>query len=183
MRTCRVILLVLGLVSGAQAGLILTVGGSDPGGEIAPQTSLVLGMAVEAGADLMGYDVQFLVISGPGALNGGSVTWPTPLTLGNQLTVNTASEVRTWAAQDAFLLDPPVAGFAQLVDNVALTLPEDPATPVVIVLYNPTSTGTVVNDAAVPAGELDRLTITPEPGVMGLLGLGGLALARRRRKS
>ncbi|MBN2132097.1 MAG: PEP-CTERM sorting domain-containing protein [Sedimentisphaerales bacterium] len=178
-------LVVCVLVSTAPAALILTVDGLAAPNEIvrdpALPFTLSLGMAIEDGANIEQYVVDFAV-SGPGEFTSfASITFPTPMTDNNEVLVGTAALVQVTGSQDWIMGDPPIDGPAVLIDDVTLTVPAGAVGDIVITLSSPMNDACIINGVAVPAGQFDALTIVPEPLTLAMVGLGGLLAVRRRR--
>ena len=124
-------------------------------------------------------EVEFVLSNARASLDGSGATFPTVFDLPGYVTKDTPQAVGVTAAN---FLSPAVSGPAVLVDNIILHLEANCYSLILLDLVA-VGSGTVLDGQTVPAGtSLDStLFFIPEPITMTLLGLGGLALIRRRR--
>lgn len=170
MKKLLAMVIVLGIASVASADLVLTFDGSD------------LGVDVTAGDNLYGIDATISIVSGTGSIAeattfgvfGGAAVAIAPVA------GNTDQDRRYSGAAIVAFGGTPIVGEALVIGGAALTR----TGPVTIQLIASSAGGTVTELSGSGGFELntilDEITI-PEPMTMSLLGLGGLALIRRRR--
>jgi MYXO-CTERM domain-containing protein len=177
--------LVLGMTAVAQASLVLSVNGvptTDPGFVPpvleAPSGELILDVHLLAPETLSGFDISIVLDNQQGSIDGSNaVIGGDPWDFPPDIHTNTSQEFGVTASQ---LFGAPKQGPLVLVDNILFHCNE--ATPVIVQLI--ANAGTRIDGVDVPAGTvMDEILITqtPEPMTLGLLGLGGLGLLRRRR--
>jgi hypothetical protein len=184
MKKLLVLMMVLGMASLANAGLILTIGGEPAPDEITLKPSDWIEIDIDVTADhtCFAYDVALQLSNAQAKLDlqMGPIGFPTEFFFAGAIIGDpTAQSVRVSASQ--FMSGTDVAGPAVLVNNVLLHCEED--TDVVLALVVKDGVGTVVDGQQLTTGDiLDSILIhqIPEPMTMVLLGLGGLFLRRRK---
>lgn len=181
-------LVVLGLASVSSASLMISVDGVvDP-----PDTQITLKPSEHVMIDIHGADngtvatAMWLLAQGPGTINGGDIVYVDPAAQ-SELTTLPAAD---WEAALGFKFEDigyPGTSSASFI-NIVPSAQDSPALDGVLVDYidfHCAGLGDVIltlTDGNVTE-VFDRQVIhqIPEPMTMGLLGLGGLGLLRRRR--
>jgi len=174
-----VIVLVFGLASAANGGLVLLADGdSAPAGISFPTGEIIsFGMALTAGSSCSYYDVTFQLSNNQVTfIDPDAVTFPTPFEIPGEVYDSSPAHISVWAAQ---FLSLPVQGPAVLVDNALAQSGE-----LFSCLLTLTTSGyTQVDGQELPLGTVIAeisLYYIPEPASLLLLGLGGLLLRRRK---
>jgi hypothetical protein len=179
MKKVLITLLVLGLASAANAGLILGANGEAAGPEID-----VMDVVQVWGVDPVPANAAvYLAVYGNLSIDGGSVAYA-----GNLSSYQNLEEYALaigYPDGAALLADFEAFGLTGIVDLGAATLADGSATPAPL-------TGLLI-DGITMAGEggridllddalgvMDSVTVVPEPMTIALLGLGGLFLRRRK---
>ena len=210
MKKLLVLLLVLGMASMAQAGLILTVDGLPAPDEIdlIPSDYITLDVSVEADTLLAGGDLMITLSNAQGVLDASGIVFEQePLTLaynpfaGGWIEFNLPWD-GPWATVDAQPQQVLISGGNLSFDTMGpytlmdgLVFHCEEPTDVVIELVAFNRVTYYDHDTSVPPGDsvakvlyakdtiIDSIIVhqIPEPMTMSLLGLGGLALLRRRR--
>ena len=176
MRKLLVLFLVLGMASlgmasVASAAIVIDV---DPLGG-----NTKVDIAIEAGGSLTGYDflvevVGDAVMSAPTVMALGTGAWAGPASDDSGL----PAAVRVSAGAILAFGGLPIPGEALIL---SMPLVEGGTYPYTINLSAASAAGTIFDGETVPMGLIESVTVIPEPMTMTLLGLGGLALIRRRR--
>jgi len=191
MKKMLVLMMVLGLASAASAGIVLTVGGAVPVGDIvaAPGDVLSIGVLLEAGNYIAGGDFKFVSDAGTISVAGAvqpanySAAFPGGEAAPMSFPASGVATLVPDAVNDVVSLGGitfNIVGAQQLFDLVSVTV---------------TGTGTLDLSALAniqylavsgpmvtvfSAGGLDSVNIIPEPITIALLGLGGLFIRRRK---
>jgi len=225
MKKLLVFLLVLGMVSMAQAGFILSVYGQPAPDviEIEPSQHITLDIHIEPGTVFNGGDFAIRLSNNQGALDGSGVVFPlatmktytfgmwtlqddsptgitymtvkdTPteyMMSGGSLSWNSTNNAEPYAGFPPIIPAVPALSYPVLMDGLdfhCLTM-----TDITIELVAPYGISKLLYDDEVgiltgsqpiilPGTVMDSIIVhVPEPMTMSLLGLGGLALLRRRR--
>jgi hypothetical protein len=179
MKKVLVTLLVLGLASAANAGLVLGVGGADAPAEIdVSDVVQIVGVdTVPANAAL------YVAVYGDLSIDGGSLVYSGNLSSYDNLEAYAAAI--GYPDGPSLLADFDSFGLSGIVDLSAATLADGSATPAPltgVLVDGITMTGEggrldLVDDAL---STIDSVTVIPEPMTIALLGLGGLFLRRRK---
>ena len=179
MKKVLITLLVLGLPSTANAGLMLGVGGADAAAEI-ELTDVVQVIGVDPVPANAGI---YLAVYGDLSISGGSVAYAGNLSSYQDL--EDYAVAIGYADGPALLADFEAFGLTGIVDLSAATLADGSATPAPLtglLIDGITMAGTggridLLDDAL---ATMDSVTVIPEPMTIALLGLGGLFLRRRK---
>ena len=166
MKKLLVMLVVFGMASVATASLSLSYDGSELGVELGP------------GHDMYALDAKIVISDGVGTIGTADTI---AVFTGFSIPIVEAggsTDTSRWYTGATLVLagGGPIVGPATILGGMDLAYSSDEVT-IQLVILEP---GTNVDQQDVPAGVLDEIVI-PEPLTMSLLGLGGLALLRRRR--
>ena len=199
MKKFIVLLLVLGLATYAQAGLIFTVDGEPqlpeiglPGDAwypILPSDIIELDLELDAVQTIKGYNIAY-VLSNPQAefiWDGASrpeypgltdIEFPAVFEMASKMTVSEPQNVTITGSQ---LFGAALQGPLVIMRELYIHCLQDTD----VILEIVALTGTVINGENIPDGTvLHTLTIhqIPEPMTIGLLGLGSLFALRRKKR-
>jgi hypothetical protein len=180
MKKLLAVILVLGMASFANAGLIFTVNGQPqpPSITLSPSEEVMIDLHLGAGQTSMGLTLDYVLSNGQATIITDYAQFPdpSPWMLGEGFIVFTPQHVQFSAAT----MISPVAGPQDLFWDVFIHCLDE--TPVVLEII--AQAGTELDGEYIPAGTvLHTLLIEqiPEPATIALLGLGGLFLLRRRK--
>ena len=179
MKKVLITLLVLGLASAANAGLMLGVGGADAPAEI-ELTDIVQVIGVEP---VPGNAGIYLAVYGDLSISGGSVAYAGNLSSYQDL--EDYAVAIGYADGPALLADFAAFGLTGIVDLSAATLADGSATPapltgLLIDGITMAGTGGQIDLLDEGLATMDSVAVIPEPMTIALLGLGGLFLRRRK---
>lgn len=165
MKKLLAVLLVLGMASMANAALKLDLADN------------VLSIVIEDGDSLVGIDAAAVISAGVGSLgDAGSMAEFTGSSVPIGAVAGSSDQSRRYSGAAIVMFGgQPIGGPATIIGGIPV-MNEGEIT-IDLVTY---AGGTDFNGAVLEAGVLDSITI-PEPMTLSLLGLGGLALIRRRR--
>jgi hypothetical protein len=186
MKKFLVFLLVLGLATATQAGLIFTVNGQPQLAEvtIGPSQTIELDLEIDAAVvDMDGFTLDYQILNGRAELLTAGVVFPKAFDFGPSATVFGPQLIRISGAQ---LFTPGVAGPQVLMHGILLhCLALDPSQNEPTILQIIVSGATLINNQQLaPVGTvIHTLAIhqVPEPATLMLLGLGSLFLVRRKK--
>jgi len=174
MKKLLVLLVVLGLASFANAALTLT------GIDNADGTGVVT-VGIDGGT-LAGMDLVVRTVPGDVGTVGAPAAIYDTSALGSWVAIgpvagNDSDTQRYSGAAIAMFGGSPIPGPAGILMDLPMATAADSYTVELYVFAG----GTDIDGGLIEAGRYGTFTITPEPMTMTLLGLGGLALLRRRR--
>jgi hypothetical protein len=182
MKKILVVLLVLGLATASQAGLVISVNGDAQITEVTlkPSESITLGISTVTDT-ITGYVIDFKVATGDAELVTTGMTFPATFDFASGISGNpTLKQVSLSGSQ---FFGAPLAAPQTIMQGLVLhCLGEDPAGAVTTLQVLITGT-TIVGTETLPLGVLKTIIIhqIPEPMTMMLLGLGSLFLVRRKK--
>ena len=183
MKKFLVLMLVLGMASLANAGLLISVGGviDPPDSEITLEPSQYVMLDIHGDGLTPSPADMWLIVEGPGTSSGGQVVYPGTLSSIDTYVAGDGSDIVEWLQGSGYanatttqyiaLADgsiPPAALQGLLVDMIEFHCegPED-----VLITLVSGDLATVFDTQVIHQ---------PEPMTMALLGLGGLFLRRRK---
>lgn len=186
MKKLLVLLVVLGLTSFANAGLIFTIDGEPqpPVITLAPSETVVLDLHLDGVQNIQCYQLTYTLSNEQAeflnpAMAFDNVVFPWGSIAPGKVNAYDQDGICSWVEIAADNIFSAAQGPLDLMDGLILhCLDSTPVTMTVTV-----SASTTINGELIPVGtilhELDIIQV-PEPMTIALLGLGGLLLRRRR---
>jgi len=189
MKKFLLLMLVLGLATTAQAGLVFTVDGEPQPEEVwlVPSQIIELDLEIGAGQTILSYTLDYLLSNAQAEFITDGATepqypdltdieFPTVFDFAGKVDIDLPQHVNITAGQ---FLSPAIEGPAVLMKELYIHCLD--ATDVILEIV--AGAGTVVDGVTIPVGTvLHTLTIhQPEPMTIVLLGLGGLFALRKRK--
>lgn len=178
MKKFLVLLLVLGLATAAQAGLVFSTNQNPDTTEItvAPSDSVFLAISTVTDT-ITGYEIDYKILSGKGELVTAGMTFPAVFDFASTMVGSgTPEQIKLTGSQ---FFGAPLAAPQSIMTGLVLhcTGPGD------VILQILISGTTVVGTTTLPLGVIKTVLIhqIPEPMTMMLLGLGSLFLVRRKK--
>jgi hypothetical protein len=189
MKKLLILVLVLGMSSLANAGLIFTVNGlpATPDITLKPSETAEIDLEISAGSTILGYTIDWQLRNldaGPADAEFvyGGVNYPLVFEFASTAVI---SQPQLFEATGSQFLGAALPGPATIMQGLmihCLRANLDPQGAVILEVI--AQAGTVIDGVELPAGTvLSSLMIhqIPEPMTLTLLGLGGLFLARRKK--